>query len=216
MVGRRLQGQGSMRLLWAVLGALLVAQCASSREDRRFRVGESPRAFVVIGVAEAGTNTSPRYTMLWRRLESNGAFTRLDGDTAFEVHTHDGDAVRVRGIPGEFAMADIEPGVYALDSVFAVIRDRRVDYSANGVIVGPERPTFEVRPGEAVYLGIWQMDLEDVTAVTRPWRLDQADADAVLVQADAVAGSARLRQTYTRAVPCRPHRLHPRSQREVC
>lgn len=205
-----------MRLLWAVLGALLAAQCASSGGDGRFRVGDSARAFVVIGVAEASTNTSPRYSMLWRRLESSGAFTRLDSDTAFEARTHDADAVRVRGIPGEFAMAEIEPGVYALDSVFAVIREERVNYSANGVIVGPERPTFEVRPGEAVYLGIWQMDLEDVTAIARPWRLDEADAHAVLVQADAVIGSARLRQTTTRAVPCTPHRLHPRSQRQVC
>lgn len=205
-----------MRLLWAVLGALLAAQCVSSAEDRRFRVGESPRAFVVIGVAESSANTSPRYTMLWRRLDSSGGFTRYDDDTVFEAHTQESGSVRVRGIPGEFAMGEIEPGVYALDSVFAVIPDERVNYSANGVIIGPERPTFEVRPGEAVYLGIWQMDLEDVTAVARPWRLDEADAHAVLLQADAVAGSARVRQTYTRAVPCTPRRLHPRSQRRVC
>lgn len=216
MVARRLQGQGIMRLFWAVLGALLVAQCATSEEDRRFAVGQSPRAFVVIGVAEAGANTSPRYAMLWRRLDSSGGFTRLDDDTAFEARTHESSSVRVRGIPGEFVMREIEPGVYALDSVFAIIRDRRVDYSANGVIVGPERPAFEVRPGEAVYLGIWQMDLEDVTAVARPWRLDEADGSAVLRQADAVNGAARLRQTSTRAVPCTPHRLHPRTQREVC
>ena len=30
--------------------------------------------------------------------------------------------------------------------------------SPNGVIAGPERPAFEVRPGEAVYLGIWQVE----------------------------------------------------------
>ncbi|MGH6951214.1 MAG: hypothetical protein ACREH4_10095 [Vitreimonas sp.] len=205
-----------MRFFWAVLGALLVAQCASSGENRRFRVGDSPRAFVVIGVAESSTNSLPRYAMLWRRLDSSGAFTRFDNDSVFEARTHDGDAVRVRGIPGEFVMSEIEPGVYALDSIFAVIPDRRVNYSANGVIRGPERPTFEVRPGEAVYLGIWQMDIEDVTAVARPWRVDEADGLAVLRQADTVAGTPRLRQTYTRAVPCTPHRLHPRSQREVC
>ncbi len=205
-----------MRFLQAMLGALLAAQCATSEEDNRFRVGESSHSLVVIGVAEASANTSPRYTMLWRRLDASGAFTRLDGDTAFEVRTHTGNSVRVRGIPGEFVMAEIDPGVYALDSVFAVIRDARVNYAANGVIVGPERPTFEVRPGEAVYLGIWQMDLEDVTAVTRPWRLDEADARAALSQSQAVAGAARVRQTYTRSVPCTPHRVNPRSQRQVC
>ena len=205
-----------MRFVLAMLGALLAAHCATSEEDRRFRVGESERAFVIIGVAESSANTSPRYTMLWRRLDSSGAFTRLSGDSAFEARTHTGGAVRVRGIPGEFVMAEIDPGVYALDSVFAVIRDQNVNYSANGVILGPERPTFEVRPGEAVYLGIWQMDLEDVTAVTRPWRLDEADVRAALTQNEAIVGRARVRQTYTRSVPCEPHQLNPRSQRQAC
>ena len=31
--------------------------------------------------------------------------------------------MRVRGIPGEFTHAEVEPGIYALDSVFALIRD---------------------------------------------------------------------------------------------
>jgi hypothetical protein len=205
-----------MRLLMAAAGALLVAQCATSEGDQRFRVGESPRSFVVIGVAESSANTSPRYSMLWRRLDSSGGFTRYDDDTVFEARTHMRHSVRVRGIPGEFAMAEIDPGVYALDSVFAIIRGQNVDYAANGVIVGPERPTFEVRPGEAVYLGIWQLDLEDVTAVARPWRLDEADVRAALRESAAVSGATRLRQTHTRAVPCSPHRISYNSQREVC
>ncbi|MBC7767784.1 MAG: hypothetical protein H7124_03275 [Phycisphaerales bacterium] len=204
-----------MRPIFAMLAMLVLAQCATP-EDTRFRVGEAPRAFVVIGIAEAQSNTSPRYTMLWRRLDAQGRFTTFNDDTIFQPRTHMGNSVRVRGIPGEFAMAEVEPGVYALDSTFALIEDRRVNYSANGVIVGPERPSFEVRPGEAVYLGIWQLDLEAVTAVARPWRLDQADAAAAMRDANAVVGSVTLRQVQTRAVPCTPRQLNPRSQRQIC
>lgn len=205
-----------MRLVFVVLASLVLAQCATS-EDTRFRVGESQRAFVVMGVAEAASETSPIYHLLWRRVGPDGRFTEFDDDTIFAPRTHMRNSVRVRGIPGEFAMAEIEPGVYALDSVFAIIRDRRVNYSANGVIRGPERPAFEVRPGEAIFLGIWQADLEDVTAVARPWRLDEADARAALREADAIIGNVRLRSTHTISVPCdSPYRVSPNSLREVC
>jgi hypothetical protein len=204
-----------MRLFWAMLGALLVAQCASD-DDKRFRAGESPRAFVIIGVAESGANTAPNYTMLWRRVDADGAFSRYDDNNIFQPRTHTRNSVRIRGIPGEFAMAEVDPGVYALDSVFALIRDERVNYSANGVVIGPERPTFEVRPGEAIYLGIWELNLEDVTAVARPWRVDPADMRAVLREADATRGEVRVRETYTSAVPCAPHRVSNNSQRQVC
>jgi hypothetical protein len=91
-----------------------------------------------------------------------------------------------------------------------------VNYSANGVIAGPERPSFEVRAGEAVYLGIWEAQLEDTNAVVRPWRLDQADANAVMREADAAIGPVQSRQVSTRAVACTPTRLNPRSQRQIC
>lgn len=204
-----------MRLIFAMLAAVFLAQCATP-EDKRFRVGESPRALVVIGVAESSSNAAPIYTMLWRRLDENGAFARYDDDTVFEPRTHADDSIRIRGIPGEFAVAEVEPGVYALDSIFALIRDERVNYSANGVIMGPERPSFEVRAGEAIYLGIWQADLEDVTAVVRPWRLDQREADAVMREADAAIGPIHAREVRTRTVVCAPHRLNTRSQREIC
>lgn len=204
-----------MRLIFAMLAAVFLAQCATP-EDKRFRVGESPRALVVIGVAESSSNAAPIYTMLWRRLDENGAFARYDDDTVFESRTHADDSIRIRGIPGEFAVAEVEPGVYALDSIFALIRDERVNYSANGVIIGPERPSFEVRAGEAIYLGIWQADLEDVTAVVRPWRLDQREGDAVMREADAAIGPIQAREVRTRTVVCAPHRLNTRSQREIC
>lgn len=204
-----------MRLIFAMLATLVLAQCASP-EDKRFRVGEAPRAYVIIGLAESEGSTPPIYTMLWRRLDANGAFSEFDDDTIFQPRTHLRESVRVRGIPGEFAMAEVEPGVYALDSVFAIIRGDRVNYSANGAIAGPERPTFEVRPGEAIYLGIWQMALEDVTAVTRPWRLDDADVRAVLREADPIIGDVRVRETHTRAVSCAPRRVSTNSMREIC
>ena len=204
-----------MRVLMAIVACLLVAQCAS-REDRRFRVGEAPTSYVIIGIAEAAENTSPSYTMLWRRLDQEGAFMRYGARRIFEARSESGDGVQVAGIPGEFILSEIEPGTYALDSVFALIRDRRVNYSANGVIRGPERPAFEVRPGEAVYLGIWQANLVDTTAVVAPWRLDQSDLDAVLRETGAVVGTVRSIEPQTRAVTCAPYRIASNSQRQVC
>lgn len=208
-----------MRLVFALLGALLLAQCASKpEEDNRFQVGRSDRAFVIIGIAESASNTSATYDMLWRRLGADGAFTHeIDaGRTSFQAETNQMGTLRIRGIPGEFMMREIDPGVYALDSVFAVIRDDRVNYIANGVVRGPDRPTFNIAPGEAVYLGIWEANIEDVAAVVRPWRLSESDLRAVLERQDRVAGEVRVRETYTRAVPCAPQRLNSRSQRQVC
>lgn len=204
-----------MRLIFALAAMLFLAQCAT-RDDNRFQVGQSARAFVIIGVAKAEANTIPRYSMLWRRLDHEGRFLDYEGDTSLHVDTNESRSVRVRAVPGEFILAEVEPGVYALDSVFALIRERRVDYSANGVITGPDRPSFEVRAGEAVYLGIWQVDLSDVTATARSWRLERADLDAVLRRANPVLGDVTLREAETRAVTCAPHRLNTRSQRQVC
>ncbi|MFN3465781.1 MAG: hypothetical protein ACK4X1_17070 [Terricaulis sp.] len=204
-----------MRGVFAILACLVLAQCASP-EDRRFRVGEAPTSYVILGVAEAAENTSPSYTVLWRRLDEDGNFTRYGARRIFEARSESGDGVQIPGIPGEFILSEVEPGTYALDSVFALIRDGRVNYSANGVVVGPERPSFEVRPGEAVYLGIWQADLVDSVAVVRPWRLEQEDLDAVLRDTGAVIGPVRLAEPQTRAVPCAPYRLGTNSQRQVC
>jgi hypothetical protein len=204
-----------MRFLVLVLGVFALAQCATS-EDTRFRVGESERAFVIIGVAEAPENREARYSLLWRRLDGAGSFTELAGDTSFEARTNQDSSLRIRGVPGEFEFAQVEPGVYALDSVFALIRADRVDYVANGVMRGPSRPAFEVRPGEAVYLGIWQADIQDVRAVARPWRVEEADLRAVLNRSDRVLGQVRIRQIATRDVPCTPHPMNSRTRRQVC
>ena len=163
-----------MRLVWLILASLAVAQCATP-EDRRFRAGDSPTSYVIMGVAEAAANTSPDYRVLWRRLDNNGQFMRYGARRIFEARTGENETRRINGIPGEFILSEIEPGTYALDSVFAVMRDGRVNYIANGVILGSERPGFTVRPGEAIYLGIWQADLDELVAVTSLWRLDEAD-----------------------------------------
>jgi hypothetical protein len=199
----------------AILACLVLAQCAS-RGDKRFRVGEAPTSYVIMGVAEASENTSPSYTVLWRRLDANGGFMRYGARRIFEARSESGDGVQVRGIPGEFILSEIEPGTYALDSVFAVLRDGRVNYSANGVIQGPDRPSFEVRPGEAVYLGIWEVDLVDVVAVAHEWRQEQSDLDAVLRETDPVNGPVRMARVQTRAVQCAPYRLNTNSQRRIC
>lgn len=204
-----------MRVVMTIVACLLTAQCASP-DDKRFQVGQAPTSYVIIGVAEAAENTSPSYTVLWRRLDADGRFMRYGARRIFEARSESGDGVQVPGIPGEFILSEVEPGTYALDSVFALVRDGRVNYSANGVIRGPERPTFEVRPGEAVYLGIWEANLEDSFATVRPWRAERSDLDAVIRAADPVIGDVRVIDAPDRSVPCAPYRLNTVSQRQVC
>lgn len=205
-----------MRFVFAILSALAVANCATP-EDRRFRVGQAADAFVIINLAKAPHDDAPHYSMFWRQLDARGGFAEFDGDRTIDVETNEGGTVRVRGIPGEFLMARVDPGTYALDSVFGLIRERDVNYVAEGLVIGPERPTFEVRAGEAIYLGIWEANVVDDRAVVRPWRLDGADLRAVMRQADdEVVGQVRMRETITRAVPCSPRRLNNLSQRQIC
>ena len=206
-----------MRRLLAIAATLALAQCAMQQEDHRFHVGEDPQAMVFIGVAEATGNTSPVYTMLWRRLDpATGAFLPHSGSTIFEARTDEGGSIRIPGTPGEFEYARVAPGTYALDSVYAIIAGDHVNYFAPGVIVGPERPTFEVRAGEAIYLGIWQMTLSDTNAVTQLWRLDARDANAAVGAANQTVGGVAVRETGSRAVQCSPHRLNTISQRQIC
>ena len=206
-----------MRRLLAIAATFVLAQCATPQQDNRFRVGAEQQALVFIGIAEATGNTSPIYTMLWRRLDpATGAFLPDGGGANFEVRTDDGNSVRISGTPGEFEFARVTPGVYALDSVFALIPSGHVNYFAPGVIVGPDRPTFEVRAGEAIYLGIWQVTLNDTNAVTQLWRLDPRDADAVTRRANQTIGAVVSRETGSRAVQCAPHRLSSITQRQIC
>lgn len=204
-----------MRLLFAILSAVVLASCATPADDR-FYVGQSARSLVIIGVAEGSDNTSARYTMLWRLLDAGGAFTELDDDRAFSPETNTRNSIRVRDVPGEFYVYEVSPGTYALDGVYGVIRDRRVNYGADGIIQGLDRPAFSVRPGEAVYLGIWEANIEEMRAVARPYRLDEADLRAVLTSEDVVVGDVRPRQTETRSVPCAPRRISTITQRRVC
>ncbi len=204
-----------MRIWLAIAAALALNGCASD-EDARFRVGESAAAFAIIGVAEAASEREPAYTMLWRRLGPDGTFLPYGGRAIFEARTNASDSVRIEDLPGEFAMARIEPGVYGLDSVFAVLQENGVNYIAQGVVQGPDRPSFEVRPGEAVYLGIWEMNVTGVAANTRLWRLNEDDMRMVVRAADPIVGQVRLRETQTGTATCAPRQLGNMSQRQVC
>lgn len=203
-----------MRLVFVAMAALTLAQCASTDDDR-FYVGGSENALVVIGLAEAYDAREAHYTMLWRRVE-NGRFVETGGGRSFEVETNSDDTIRVAGIPGEFTVVEIPPGTYALDSVFALIRERRVNYFAQGLVVGPERPSFEVRAGEAIYLGIWEARIVEVDAIVRPWRQDERDLRAVQRAADATVGDVRAVESRDISVPCEPRRMGQISQRRVC
>jgi hypothetical protein len=203
--------------VWLTTGAALLAAGCASGGDRRFHAGEGADAFVIMGVAEAFNQRDPVYRLLWRQVGPDGQFMEYDGPNAFEVQTNDDDTVRVTGLPGEFSLQRVEPGVYALDGVFAAIRENQVTYFANGVVTGPDRPSFSIDPGEAVYLGIWQMDLEGLAQpVARPWRLEASDLRMLTQRSNAVVGQVRVRATETRAVPCEPHRINSLSQREIC
>lgn len=205
-----------MRALFAVLAALFLADCASGAGGGRSEAVAPNEVLVIIGVAETRSDRDPAYSMLWRRLDDNGQFTDYDDVRAIEARTNSRGSLRVRGIPGEFIIARVAPGAYALDSVFAVLIENRLEYYAQGPVEGPERPSFEVAPGEAVYLGIWEVGLDGAFAVARPWRLDAADLRAVLRAADLNVGEVRMRATRTRAVPCNPHRINAMTQRQIC
>ncbi len=204
-----------MRFLFAILGALVLASCVTPDDDR-FYVGQSARSFVIIGVAEGSDNTSARYTMLWRLLDSGGDFTSLDDDRAFSPETNTRGSIRVRGVPGEYFVYELDPGTYALDGVYGIIRDNRVNYAADGLIEGPDRPSFNVRPGEAVYLGIWEANIVEMRSVTSLYRLEESDLRLVLRQEELVVGEVRPRATETRSVPCSPRRISSITQRRVC
>lgn len=197
-----------MRLVFVFMAVLALSQCASASEPRR--------ATVIVGVAEAPDNIDPRYTMLWRKVNPDtGRFEDHGGRRMIEVTTHGGGTLRVEGLPGEFVVAQVDPGLFALDGVFATLREGAVTYTAQGSILGPERPSFEARAGDVIYLGIWQASLDGHLAVVRPWRLDESDLRAV-ARAAEIEGVVHLRVTEARAVPCAPHRMHPSLTREIC
>jgi|CXWL01.1.fsa_nt_gi hypothetical protein len=205
-----------MRVLFVVLSALALAQCASSDEPD-FVVGGAQTGYVIIGVAEAARSAEPAFSLLWRRLDpATGEFGEFDEDTSFEARTNAGSTLRVREAPGEFTLVEMPPGTYALDSVFAEVNERRISYFANGLIEGPQRPAFELRAGEAVYLGVWQAQLVESEASVAMWRLDQADLRAVLAAADPVRGQVRVRETFTVSASCTPRRLNSLTQRQIC
>ncbi|MBY0563822.1 MAG: hypothetical protein K2P58_06500 [Hyphomonadaceae bacterium] len=205
-----------MRLVAAILGALAVAQCAAS-EDQRFRVGQSPDALVIVGVAETEDHRDPRYSLLWRRLGPDGRFEDYDDARSIDARTHSSTSLRLDGIPGEFEVLRVSPGTYALDSAYATLRENAVSYVAHGLVVGPERPAFAVGPGEAVYLGIWEMDIEGAQATARLWRLSEQDLRAVTGMArDRLSGAPRMIETEVRTVACEPRRMTRLAQRQVC
>jgi hypothetical protein len=208
-----------MRTLTAILGTLALAGCATTpQQDNRFQVGAEPEGLVMIGVAENAAHTQPEYFMLWRKVDPvTGEFAAINGHTAFEAHTNDNNSTRVRGIPGEFEAKQLEPGVYALDSVFAILHDERVNYFAQGLVTGPQRPSFQLEAGQAVYLGIWELTIHEEYADGHLWRLDGADMNAAETAANAVNGEIIVTPTELRSVPCdAPHRLSNLSQRQVC
>lgn len=207
-----------MRFLLTTAAMLALTACATSpSDDGRFTVGAEDKGYVLIGVAEASDSTAAGYTMLWRRVDpATGRFEGIGLHNTFEARTNSNDSLRIHGIPGEFESEELEPGVYALDNVFALIRDNLVSYYANGVVVGPDRPSFEVRAGEAIYLGIWEMRVDASTASTRLWRLDGGDLRAATRAGRETRGEVEPVETKIIPVACAPHRLNPMSERQVC
>lgn len=201
-----------MRALVLLLALLVLPQCASGGDQ----APQAPPTRVIIGIAKNASNRGPVYELLWRRLDAQGHFTDYDDSRAFQVQTNAGNTVRVRGIPGEFAVLRVQPGVYALDSSFAQLREDNLNYFAQGVIQAPMRPTFEISEGETIYLGIWEVDIDGANAVTRLWRLSEDDARAVAHGSSRPLGPIRVRETHPMAVTCRPHAINNLTQRQIC
>ncbi len=97
-----------MRFLAVIFAALLLAQCASS-EEQRFTVDQSAKALVIIGVAKTADSRGPLYTMLWRRLNAEGGFGNFDGGRIIEPRTNADDSVRVRGMGTDLLPRTIAP-----------------------------------------------------------------------------------------------------------
>lgn len=206
-----------LRYMFAIGAAFVLAQCANARAERDLVFDRETQALVIIGVAKAARATYADYQVLWRRVrDETGAFESAGDRDNFELETNAAGSLRVPGVPGEFYVLRVAPGAYALDSVFARMSERRVVYIAQGVVLGPERPAFQVQTGEAVYLGLWEASVEGGAAQLRPWRLDAADMEAVAAQAGAAHIELTLRETERRAVACTPQRMGAYSQRQVC
>ena len=205
-----------MRLVMVALSAGFLAQCASGASESA-PTGEAATSTIVIGVAETSRQRDPRYALLWRRLGEDGRFLEYDDARSFEARTHAPDSIRIDGIPGEFEVFRVAPGVYALDSVFATLRERGVRYFAQGVVRGAQRPAFEVSAGETAYLGIWELDIDGAEAVARLWRLDEADAEAAWrASRGAITSPPTIRAAPAREAPCAPQRMSNMSERLIC
>ncbi len=202
-----------MRAILLLLAILTLPQCASADQNA---APAEPVAQVIIGVAKSSNNRGPVYAVLWRLLDAERRFTDYDDARAIEARTNAGDTIRVSDLPGEFAVVTVTPGTYALDSVFAQLNERGVSYIAQGAIAGPARPAFDIRAGETVYLGIWETDIDGANAVTRLWRLDEADARAVARASRRPLGRITVRQTYEVQTPCAPHPISNLTQRQIC
>jgi hypothetical protein len=202
---------------WILAAILLAALCCGARAEA-FIFGGDDRATatVVINIAEAVGDTTPRYSMLWRRLDDEGRFTEYGDETVIEVESNSANSVLVRGVPGEFLTIHVRPGAYALDSVRGLLREDGVNYVASGVIVGPERPAFEVREGETIYLGIWQMSLNQGQAEATLWRLAETDLRAFLGHGRNRVRNVAIREARVREVACAPHPISWRTNREIC
>jgi hypothetical protein len=200
-----------------LLAILLSTWVCGAPADAGIFGDDERTATVIVNVAKALGDTAPNYSMLWRRLDADGQFAGFDDKTIIEAETNTRNSLLVRGIPGEFLVLRVRPGVYALDSVYGTVRERGVTYIASGVVEGPSRPSFQVREGEVIYLGIWQVSLTDGRAVAEPWRLSQSDLTAALAQArNRRLRDVQLRETVAREVACRPHRINWRTSRQIC
>jgi len=202
---------------WILAAIFSLTLCVSVRADAFIFDGDGrATATVIINIAEAMGDTSPRYSMLWRRLGDDGRFVEYDDESIIEVDTNSRRSFMVRGVPGEFLTVRVRPGTYALDSVYGVVREDGVDYVASGVVEGPGRPTFEVRDGETVYLGIWQIALADGRAVATLWRQDADDVRAFMEHGGGRLRNVALRAPTPREVACQPHPINWRTNRQIC
>ncbi len=207
--------------MFARAGDAVVGAMRQHRRMTAFSVGASPQRAVGdhrrCGSPTGNTSRALHHAVAAARCIP-ALFGRIDGRRQFRSRApHETTPCRVRGIPASSPSLEVEPGVYALDSVFAAYPRRPGELRrATASSPGRSAPVFEVRPGEAIYLGIWQMDLEEVTAVTRPWRSSRSRRRGGDARCRRCKRSDDARRTRTQAVACEPHQLGALSQRQIC
>src|SRR5258705_13706205 len=142
-----------MRATIWIAAAFLLSSCAPAISTR---YSGNDAGYAVIGVGAASTTEYSSYTFLFRRAgkKDTGRFTYIQHNI-FSSQKPDYSNKKESGV---VEVATLPPGMYELVN-FDIFSNRlgrpQVNYSSRKEFSIP----FEIRPGEAVYLGNYQANI---------------------------------------------------------